>query len=440
MFSFKDWMSQAAFIEVAIVDRILSILTEKTWLRQTASTKDDNTLWGTEDSPEADRNLSVCPKTPLSSYQREIGVIQNFALSNPENFAQVLMFSPLSAHAPFAKHWDNFAVLMMILKQYFPKKVNKEELEKIIDGFGDKYYALSHTIGGWKFKTIEHIWNNREDLFQKLVQAHKSGNEEALLGELVKIPGVQPIKAGFAAQLIFGRHGCLDVHNIDIYSKVFPDLKNDLDDKLWNTPRDPSIGIKKYLKLLNKLKERGIGTQELWDVWVDFVGKMYKMINSGGGQYLEIEPALNPHDPKYDDLKTTINKYKITAKGNKTDKIVQVPTITGGPEGGGAGLTHTIAAKEPGETLQQFNRLARGEDAENWAKAVPKLVDPRTGLPFDKLSGGDKPAAYHYFGQAIDDKGNVDYDRIKDIIRQRAATGGKKARSARASAAQGNLF
>ena len=343
------------------------------------------------------------------------------------------MFSPLSANVNFAKHWDNFPVVMTILKTMFPDVATKEGLQTAIDGFGDKYYALAGTVAGWKYDTICYVWNNRERLYNELRAANKSGSEIALLGELVKIPGVAPVKAGFIAQLIFGKSGCLDTHNIDIYTKVFPDMKDELNPELWQKGGGKDgietskgiEGIKRYADTLKKLEKRGIGTLELWDVWVDFVGRMYKMITSGGrGLYADLDPALNPHDPKYAELKTNINKMRITSAGKKTDAIVGVPTITGGTEGGGAGATHTIAAKDPLEALKQFDTMARGGKGEDWARAVPKFLN-KHGIPFDPGSG-DKPAMQHYFGNAVSG-GEIDKDRIRDIIQQRMLKGGKKA-------------
>ena len=312
---------------------------------------------------------------------------------------------------------------MLILRHYFPQGVKKEELQKTIKAFTDKYFAATATISGFKYDTIVHIWNNRESLFQKIKQAAK-GDDIKLLSALLPIPGVAPVKAGFMAQLIFGRSGCLDTHNIDIYTKVYPDLEPELNMSKWQKDTSPRAdkknleALKRYSSTLKKLNKRGIGTKELWDVWVDFVGNMYRMIVEGGhGLYGNLEPALNPNDPKYQDLKTDINKMKITAAGKKAGGIVSVPTISGVGAGGGAGATHTIAAKDPIDIL---SALSRGEDAPYWAKAIDRTVDPKTGNPYNKIMGGE-PAATHYFGKALDSKGKVDIDRLKRIIKNRVS-------------------
>ena len=50
--------------------------------------------------------------------------------------------------------------------------------------------------------------------------------------------------------------------------------------------------IRDYLGTINKLAKRNIGSQQLWDVWVDFVANFYKMnasANKPGGPYAQME-------------------------------------------------------------------------------------------------------------------------------------------------------
>ncbi|MFT2598320.1 hypothetical protein ACMWP3_26035, partial [Escherichia coli] len=64
-----------------------------------------------------------CPITPISSYDKEIRALQIYAGQSADHFAQVLLFSPLSANVNFAKHWDNFPVVMTVLVTEFPDKI-----------------------------------------------------------------------------------------------------------------------------------------------------------------------------------------------------------------------------------------------------------------------------------------------------------------------------
>jgi len=439
---FGQWLALgealAAYIETALYlehDRQLALVERKDPNKFRNATI-SNQL-GLFDDPNEDPKAKYarpefqgCPITPLSSYDKEIKVIQQYAMSSPANFAQVMLFSPLSANVSFAKHWDNFPVVMTILRHFFPNGVkNPEDLKKVIAAFNEKYSTIGATVSGWKYDTILHVWNNKEDLWQKVRQAAAGGDDVDLLSALIQIPGVAPVKAGFMAQLIFGRSGCLDTHNIDIYSKVWPDLAKDLNPDNWGKSggkagplnKKTIEGLKKYTATIEKFKQRGIGTKELWDVWVDFVGYMYKSIIDGGhGLYADLEPALNPNDPNYQQLKTDINKMKITAIGKKLHGIVPVPTITGHGSGGGAGATHTIAAKDPLDALRMFKRQRRGEDVPNWAKAIKRDIDPRTNMPYNKIMHAT-PAMLRYFGPALLPSGEVDLDRVQNIIRRRIA-------------------
>lgn len=370
-----------------------------------------------------------CPLTPLSGYERHIKAIQNFAHQSPENFAQVLMFSPLSANVPFSKHWDNFYTLMLILKHKFPNKVTKEELQKAVDSFGDKYHAMAHSISSFKFDTIADIWSNRKALFSELNGLAKASDDVQMIERLSKIKGVQPVKAGFIMQLLWGRAGCIDTHNLDIYKNVFPDLAGHLDEPSWQKKG----GAKKYVTALEKLKERGIGTKQLWDVWVDFVESFYIMISHHGrGTYDMQGPALDPNDPEYDELRgKQIPKSGTVGK----DRVNLMVPVVGGKVGGGASATHL--PMEPDEALEKFYKVYRKGEKHPDASAVAFHKD-KSGLPLDQ-SLGKEPSALHYFGPAVSDLG-VNPDHVKWLINKRLEQGGKLKRKADYEQSQSKLF
>lgn len=356
---------------------------------------------------------NACPITPLSGYEKHIKAIQQYAMAGPDQFAQTMIFSPLSANVPFAKHWDNFHVLMLILKHYFPKTVDIPELRRIVDTFSDTWHALGHTIASFKLNTIAYIWNNKEKLFQELIDLSKEEDDFKLIARLSQIPGVLPVKAGFMAQLLFGKAGCIDTHNIDIYSKVYPELIKDLDFRKWDRSEG---GIESYIKTLQKLEKKGIGTKQLWDVWVDFVEHFYKITSEhGGSMYADMGSALDPSDPAYQALKDI--KIPKTRVGQGFIKNAMVPLVSG-KHGLGASATHLQT--DPDEILKQFNLIYRqhkkGSEA---ASAIPYQVD-KYGRPLEKSIGmPTEPSSLHYFGKALDNSGEVDPEYIKKIIRDR---------------------
>lgn len=380
-----------------------------------------------EDPKEGD----TCEITPLSGYASHITAIQAFAKSSPENFAQTLMFSPLSANTPFAKHWDNFQMLMAILKHNFPGRVTPEEIRQAAQSFDDKYHKLSHTLSSFKFDTIADVWSNRQALYQELNKLANAGDDVALIRRLSQIKGVQPVKAGFIVQLLWGRAGCIDTHNIDIYSKVFPDMDKagDFDEKSWAKKKG---GVEKYVGVLDKLAKRGIGTQQLWDVWVDFVESMYIMITHHGKGYYDFQGgALDPKAPEYAPMQgMSIPKWGI----GKDRGGVMVP-LAAGRVGRGASATHL--QMDPDDALKQFHQLYRGGEIEKPASAVTdpaqlaaRAVKFRKGPDGRSLDQnlGRIPTALHYLEPAVTG-GEVDPDHIRHIIQQRIA--GKKKRAAK---------
>jgi len=423
------------YIISSIMHNISELLAEGRRKRMNLANKDftntDPTLFGA-DNPEEKvdkwigQNLKggqllgqkKCETTPLSGYAKHIKIIQDFAHSSPSNFAQVIMFSPLSANTKFANHWDNFQVLMMILKHYFPNKVTKEEIAKAVASFNDKHHNMKFSVTGWKLETIADVWSGKESLFHELNKLAAMGDDTALVRRLINIQGVAPVKAGFIAQLLWGKAGCIDTHNIDIYSKVFPDMADDLEEKRWNINKGASekniqASVDNYMSTLGKLQKRGIGSQQLWDVWVDFVETMYVMITHHGRGYYDMQgAALEPSSSEYDALKGT----KIPKTGIGKDGSAMIPVVHG-KLGAGASATHI--PMDPDDALKQFHHIYRkGQRGSDAAHAVAFHKD-QYGRPIDQSLGAE-PSALHYFGQAINgDK--VDTDRIKDIISKRIA-------------------
>ena len=426
---FKEWINLSEGILGYI---IAACITEGRKAPDDLRSSDfSSSLFDTTPKSKQILGADACPINPLSGYDTHIKSIQKFAFSGPDQFAQTMLFSPLSANVPFTKHWDNFQVLMMILKHYFPKKVDPQKLEFIVDAFNDTYHAMAHTIAGFKYNTIADIWNNREKLFNELPKLSEEGDDEKLIRKLLEIHGVQSIKAGFIAQLLFGKAGCIDTHNIDIYTKVFPDMADEFDEKKWKG----KDGAKNYVALLRKLeKEKKVGSKQLWDIWVDFVEHFYRLVSTHGeGIYADMGSSLNPDDPVYQAIKEKEIKIPKIKIGQSTKRQAMVPVVSG-RHGMGASATHL--QDDPDEMLKQFQRIQRGEEGSDASRAVPF----RAGLHDPSIGMATQPSSLHYFGKALSDKGEVDPDRIRDIIDRRQKRGGKKAWAARSAKQQGNLF
>ena len=427
--NFKNFVTTeeafGGYILSSLMSEVSSWLNEARYNRQELAGK-DFTYQGIGENPadKVDRFISdeggSCPMTPLSGYANHISAIQAYAHASPENFAQVLMFSPLSANTSFAKHWDNFQMLMSILKHKFPNGVTPEELKEAVTAFDTKYHKLTHTISGWKYDTVADVWTNRQRLYQELMALNKKGDDVDLIKGLMKIKGAGAVKAGFMAQLLFGRAGCIDTHNIDIYEKIFPDMQKagDFNEKKWLRQKKAA---QDYVNVLNKLKDRGIGTKELWDVWVDFVETMYVMITNHGKGYYDYQGgSLNPDEPQYDALRgATIPKWGI----GKDRGGVMVPLV-GGRLGMGASATHL--PMDPDDALKQFyNLYSQGGIEKSSALAQPEELAARA-VKFRKGPNGKSldqnlgkvPTLLHYMHPAVGPEG-IDPEHIKYLINQR---------------------
>ena len=425
---FKDWIN---FYEGVVGYVAAACIIEGRRVPEALRSKDfSSTLF---DEPKQILGADACPINPLSGYDTHIKSIQKFAFSGPDQFAQTMLFSPLSANVPFSKHWDNFQVLMMILKHYFPNKVDTQKLRYIVDAFNTKYHAMAHTISGFKYDTIAYIWNDREKLFNELPKLSEEGDDEKLIRRLSKIPGVRPVKAGFIAQLLFGKAGCIDTHNIDIYTKVFPDMADEFNVNKW----DGEDGPKNYTALLKKLeKEKKIGSKQLWNIWVDFVEHFYRLVSTHGkGIYADMGSALDPSEPVYQAIiekDIEIPKKAIGQPKGAPDSFM-VPLISG-RYGMGASATHL--QDDPDEMLRQFQRLQQGKEGSSASQAIPHNFD---ASQFVDKSMPTKPSSLHYFEPALSD-GEADPERITDIIDKRLERGGRKAHAAQWAKRQGNLF
>jgi len=73
----------------------------------------------------------------ISSFRQHTPAIRNFARQSAENFAQVMMFSPLSANTAFSALFEAFPVLMMWLRNQ-TGTVSIDSISNFINGIGSE--------------------------------------------------------------------------------------------------------------------------------------------------------------------------------------------------------------------------------------------------------------------------------------------------------------
>jgi len=128
----------------------------------------------------------------------------------------------------------------------------------------------SPCLWGWKRDGYKYLRDNHIHLYGR-VKACRSGRIEVhdLLREFLKVPGLGLPKAGFLAQLVVGKAGCLDMHNIERF---------DLDPKVWAIrPRanaaDQVREIEDKIALYLHLIDLCGGTRKLWDEWCEHLNE-----------------------------------------------------------------------------------------------------------------------------------------------------------------------
>lgn len=249
----------------------------------------------------------------FQGYKEHNPVIQSFANSNADNFAQTVLFGPLTANTSFARFNEWFPVLMAFLKKR--DKVTATE----VGNFAASMHSEKQGIPGGglfvsiidrgerhKTKLIEYVWNNREELKKECDELAAQKRFKDLLYKFSTFPGIQPVKAGFVIQLLYGQMGCMDSHNIAMYTALSAQMKNDkglkkedrekwleLENKLKEGKRtwiaasgkgEDESGVIKLEKSINAYddilnfmnKEMGFTPRVLWDLWCNYVGQRYE--------------------------------------------------------------------------------------------------------------------------------------------------------------------
>ena len=132
--------------------------------------------------------------------------------------------------------------------------------------------AKSSWIWGNKHATIGYTKKHRKMLYtnmMRIIKAKKKDMALDLIMLFLEIPGFGLPKAGFCVQLVAGKAGCLDVHNI---RKYLPDEDARKGTPSWLQTSGNSIDTKrkKAIKYLNLCNDIG-GARFLWNQWCNHI-------------------------------------------------------------------------------------------------------------------------------------------------------------------------
>ena len=133
-----------------------------------------------------------------------------------------------------------------------------------------KHGLSSKYVWGFKKQTLEYLLEHREDLYRELMSLWRTpfqtvaDRDKAMMLVLTDVPGLGMVKAGFVMQMMFGRVGCIDVHNLRRFYKVTP---KDIQFTAKATDKTKLKKIDNYVQICKGNRS----TQKLWDSWCDLI-------------------------------------------------------------------------------------------------------------------------------------------------------------------------
>lgn len=131
----------------------------------------------------------------------------------------------------------------------------------------------SKFLWGFKRSTYIYLKKNKHRVYAQFMAVVNSSKDDAskadsMMKVFLRVPGLGLVKAGFACQLAGGLVGCIDSHNIKLYSIDDSVLKisNKMSQELLDAKR------KKYINLCHL-----IGTENLWNNWCNHLATKSKL-------------------------------------------------------------------------------------------------------------------------------------------------------------------
>ena len=133
-----------------------------------------------------------------------------------------------------------------------------------------KHGLSSKYVWGFKKQTLEYLLENRQDLYAELMDLWRrpwqtvADRDKAMMLVLTDVPGLGMVKAGFVMQMMFGRVGCIDVHNSRRFYKV---SEKDITFTKMAKDKTKMVKIENYVNICKGHRS----TEKLWDSWCDLI-------------------------------------------------------------------------------------------------------------------------------------------------------------------------
>ena len=148
----------------------------------------------------------------------------------------------------------------------------------------------SSWLWGNKKTGLSYVIKHRNQLFkdyQQILKSKKGSCEHDLIMLFLDVPGLGIPKSAFVVQMLTGKSGCMDVHNI---RKYMPEL-----DAGKGTPaifqtsgNSTSLKSKKVNQYIVACKKAG-GSQKMWDAWCNHIAVLQPK------HFLDGEAVSNMH-------------------------------------------------------------------------------------------------------------------------------------------------
>ena len=176
-------------------------------------------------------------------YNHHNPMVRRFAQTSPKNLELVIAFV-------FSTIRVQTSMLPRMMREYRKRGLN------------------SSWIWGNKKTGLVYVRKNRKDLYNRMMQIIRSNKKDMELDMILlflEVPGLGLPKAGFTCQLVAGKVGCMDVHNI---RKFLPDVDASVGtpSKFQTSGNSDAVKRKKAIEYIKLCKDVG-GCKFLWNVW-----------------------------------------------------------------------------------------------------------------------------------------------------------------------------
>jgi hypothetical protein len=400
---FREFMAETSVLDSLFVEWTVEIAVEQGLLEAQSLVLPGFASAGdiAQRKPEVDRK--AIKELEIDAYGRDQPMIGKYAQKSPENMAQVAMFSPLSARTLFAdmkRHYPAIVFIMRYLLSKGDRRTSAKELDELLkQHFAYGGAKAKGVVFGFKLDTVADIWNRRKEIYSQAMNLDAKDDGAGLLKLFSSIPGVAPVKAGFIVQLIFGKLGCIDVHNARIYQQAAQELgwkspsPKEFNPAAWDKGSEAKTerNIKTYLALLEKLKEHGIDTAALWNIWVDFMATIYQYASTYAPTPSQQEeemwgPAIDPQKEPYAQFKGFEPTTKISMRGKgggAREADVRAPVAAGDIGGSHVSWIHRLAGMDPEEMIKYTDipDVYSRYQMRDWPKMSPEDIRKRMKSP-----------------------------------------------------------